>query len=162
MFYALNITWFCAEYKAAEKEERQYCAWVTLRSCLGSQNHIVNRQRANSFAQQFVFASQRCKVWRKQLYKLQHYQYLIKWQDWSPQDCTWEPSDNLEELIIRSYEKPKINRLRREEACRQFFCSIIIIFLQFVSAWIYRHNPWIGKGKNPDTEATSCVRWKIL
>ena len=66
MFYALNITWFCAEYKAAEKdlEERQYCAWVTLRSCLDSQNHIVNRQRANSFAQQFVLASQRCKVWR--------------------------------------------------------------------------------------------------
>ena len=39
------------------------------------------------------FDSENC-IW-------QNYEYLIKWQGCPLQDCTWEPSDNLTEELIR-------------------------------------------------------------
>lgn len=68
--YALNSTCFYAEYKAAEKQLQRQDNVATI-LCVSHTSlffRFISRQRANSFAQQFVFASQLTlpQGWRKQ------------------------------------------------------------------------------------------------
>ncbi|CAB4015417.1 Hypothetical predicted protein [Paramuricea clavata] len=55
----------------------------------------------------------------------QDYEYLIKWQGWPFHSCSWEPSENLNLTLLRSYDQPsRPDKTRFEQSCRNFLHAI--------------------------------------
>lgn len=52
-------------------------------------------------------------------------QYLVKWEDYSESDNTWEPLTNLESVdhLIDDYEKRHKKRVRKPDSLRKYLNS---------------------------------------
>ncbi|KAK2555972.1 hypothetical protein P5673_022259 [Acropora cervicornis] len=64
---------------------------------------------------------------------------IIERRETPLQDCTWEPSDNLTQELIRSYEKPKIIIIKQKKVCKQFACGVISALYVSMDLEIWRY-----------------------
>ncbi|KAK2547465.1 hypothetical protein P5673_032547 [Acropora cervicornis] len=60
----------------------------------------------------------------------QDHEYLIKWEGWPLQDCSWEPSENLPKKLIRGYKRPPKPREERLQEAAYHFAGRILSALK--------------------------------
>ncbi|KAJ7375134.1 La ribonucleoprotein [Desmophyllum pertusum] len=54
------------------------------------------------------------------------HEYLIKWEGWPLESCTWEPSSHLTPELLRNYDNPpRPSQVRLHEAGRQVYSAIL-------------------------------------